>query len=127
MMIPKKMMALVVAIASLSAAPAAMADVFEVVSAPIADGVSVEQMASVDAAVGAFIATLPGFISRETGVSVKEEGISPGNEWYVIVRWDTIENAKAAAQALNAKPEISGPMMSSMKSEQVFFRHFEIN
>lgn len=120
-------MALAVAIASLSAAPDAMADVFEVVSAPIADGVSVEQMAAADAAVGAFIATLPGFISRETGVSVTEEGISPSNEWYVIVRWDTIENAQAAAQTLNAKPEISGPMMSSMKAEQVFFRHFEIN
>lgn len=127
MQFSKTMMAVAVAITGFSVACAAMADVFEVVSAPIADGVTVEQMAAADAPVGAFVAALPGFISRETGVSVREDGISPGNEWFVIVRWDTIENAQAAAEALNASPETSGAMMRSMKVDQIFFRHFEIN
>ena len=119
--------AFALSVAGLSAAQAALADVFEVVSAPIAEGVTVEQMAAADAPVGAFVSTLPGFISRETGVSVREDGISEGNEWFVIVRWDTIEHAQAAAQALNARPETSGAMMRSMKTDRIFFRHFEIN
>lgn len=105
---------------------AARADVFEVVSAPIADGVSVEQMRTADASVGAFVAALPGFISRENGVSVKEEGISPGNEWFVIVRWDTIEHAQDAARALNASPDVAAAMMQAMKADQIFFRHYAI-
>ena len=76
------------------------------------------------ATVGAFMAALPGFISQENGVSVQEDGISPGHEWFVIVRWDSLENAQAAAKALNASPETSAAMMKSMKADQIFFRHY---
>ena len=105
---------------------AAQADVFEVVSAPIADGVTVEQMRTADAPVGAFVAALPGFISRENGVSVQEDGISPGNEWFVIVRWDTIEHAQEAAKALNGSPDVAAAMMQAMKADQIFFRHYTV-
>ena len=112
--------------ATLLGAAAAQADVFEVVSAPIADGVTVEQMRAADAPVGAFVAKLPGFISRENGVSVQEEGISPGNEWFVIVRWDTIEHAQEAAKALNASPDVAAAMFQAMKADQLFFRHYTV-
>lgn len=104
---------------------AAHADVFEVVSAPIADGVTVEQMRAADAPVGIFVSKLPGFISRENGVSVKEDGISPGNEWFVIVRWDTIEHAQEAAKLLGPTPEAAG-MMKTMQADKIFFRHYEV-
>lgn len=106
-------------------AATAQADVFEVVSAPIADGVTVEQMRAADAPVGAFVSKLPGFISRENGVSVKEDGISRGNEWFVIVRWDTIEHAQDAAKVLGPTPEAAG-MMKVMQSDKIFFRHYEV-
>lgn len=99
-------------------AATAQADVFEVVSAPIADGVTVDQMRAADAPVGAFVAALPGFISRENGVSVQEDGISAGNEWFVIVRWDSIEHAQDAAKALNASPDVAAAMMQAMKTDQ---------
>jgi hypothetical protein len=107
-------------------AATAQADVFEVVSAPIADGVTVDQMRAADAPVGAFVAALPGFISRENGVSVQEDGISPGNEWFVIVRWDTIEHAQEAARLLNASPDVAAQMFQSMKADQLFFRHYTV-
>lgn len=111
---------------TLLGATAAHADVFEVVSAPIADGVTVDQMRAADAPVGAFVAALPGFISRENGVSVREDGISPGNEWFVIVRWDTIEHAQEAARLLNASPDVAAQMFQSMKADQLFFRHYTV-
>ena len=114
------------AAAALLGPMAAQADVFEVVSAPIADGVSVEQMRAADAPVGVFVSKLPGFISRENGVSVQEDGISPGNEWFVIVRWDTIEHAQDAAKALNVSPDVAAAMMQAMKADQIFFRHYTV-
>jgi len=104
---------------------AAHADVFEVVSAPIADGVTVEQMRAADAPVGMFVSKLPGFISRENGVSVKEDGISPGNEWFVIVRWDTIEHAQEAAKLLGPTAAAAG-MMKTMQADKIFFRHYTL-
>ena len=120
----KKSALLALIVGTILGALAAQADVFEVVSAPIAEGVTVEQMRAADAPVGAFVAKLTGFISRENGVSVQEEGISPGNEWFVIVRWDTIEHAQAAAKALNTSTEVAVAMMQAMKSDQIFFRHY---
>lgn len=107
-------------------AAAAQADVFEVVSAPIADGVTVAQMRAADVPVGQFVAKLPGFISRENGVSVKEDGVSPGNEWFVVVRWDTIGHAQDAAKALNASPDIAAAMFQAMQADQIFFRHYTV-
>ena len=117
---------LALAVSAIFGATAASADVFEIVSAPIVDGVTVEQMRAADAPVGAFVSALPGFISRENGVSVQEEGISPGNEWFVIVRWDTIEHAQEAAKLLNASPDVAAQMFQAMKGDQIFFRHFTV-
>ncbi len=116
---------LMLAIGAALAASAVQADVFEVVSAPIADGVSVDQMRAADAPVGAFVAKLPGFISRENGVSVMEGAMSPGNEWFVIVRWDTIEHAQDAAKVLGPTPAAAG-MMKALKADQIFFRHYTV-
>lgn len=120
-----KTIALALALGAWTITTAARADVFEVVSAPIADGVSVEQMRAADAPVGEFVSKLPGFISRENGVSVKENGISPGNEWFVIVRWGTIEHAQDAAMKLGPTPEAAG-MMKALKADQIFFRHYTV-
>ena len=120
-----KSMILALAFSGVLVAPAVQADVFEVVSAPIADGVTVEQMRAADAPVGEFVAKLPGFISRENGVSILENGISPGNEWFVIVRWDTIEHAQRAATLLSPPP-VAAAMMKSLKTDQIFFRHYGV-
>lgn len=122
----KKSISLALVVGAALGATAAQADVFEVVSAPIADGVTVEQMRAADAPVGEFVSKLAGFISRKNGVSVQEEGISAGNEWFVIVRWDTIENAQEAARLLNASPDVAAAMMQAMKADQIFFRHYEV-
>ena len=120
-----KSLKLTLAFGGVLVASAVQADVFEVVSAPIADGVTVEQMRAADAPVGEFVAKLPGFISRENGVSVMEGGMSPGNEWFVIVRWDTIEHAQDAAKVLGPTPAAAG-MMKALKADQIFFRHYTV-
>ncbi len=116
---------LALAFGSVLGASAAQADEFEVVSAPVGDGVTVDQMRAADAPVGALVAKMPGFISRENGVSVMEDGVSPGNEWFVIVRWDTIEHAQQAAMALNGAPEARA-MMQALHADQIFFRHYTV-
>ena len=120
-----KSLTLTLAFGGVLVASAVQADVFEVVSAPIADGVTVEQMRVADAPVGEFVAKLPGFISRENGVSVLEGGMSPGNEWFVIVRWDTVEHAQDAAKVLGPTPVAAG-MMKALKADQIFFRHYTV-
>ena len=120
-----KSLKLTLAFGGVLVASAVQADVFEVVSAPMADGVTVEQMCAADAPVGEFVAKLPGFISRENGVSVMEGGMSPGNEWFVIVRWDTIEHAQDAAKVLGPTPAAAG-MMKALKTDQIFFRHYTV-
>lgn len=72
-----------------------------------------------------FVSKLPGFISRKNGVSVREDGISPGNEWFVIVRWDTIGHAQEAAKLLGPTPVLA-EMMKTLKSDRVFFRHYTV-
>jgi len=118
-------MILALAFSGVLVATAVQADVFEVVSAPIADGVTVAQMRAADAPVGEFVAKLPGFITRQNGVSVLEDGISPGNEWFVIVRWDTIEHAQDAAKLLGPTPELA-VMMNALRADQFFFRHYTV-
>lgn len=105
-----------VAIAAATLPTIANAAALEVVSAPMADGVTVEQMRAVDAPVWKAVAAMPGFISRETGVSAQRE-------WFVIVHWKTLEDAEAAATALNVTPEAAA-MMSALHADQIFFRHY---
>ncbi len=122
----KKPLIAALSLSAVLGATAAQADVFEVVSAPIADGVSIDQMHAADAPVGVFVSKLPGFKSRENGVSVKEDGISAGNEWFVIVRWDTIEHAQDAAKTLGANPDVSAAMMKAFQADKIFFRHYVV-
>lgn len=107
----------VVAALALASLPSiAVAAALEVVSAPMADGVTVEQMRAVDAPVWKTVAAMPGFISRETGVSAQ-------GEWFVIVHWQTLEDAEAAARALSPTPEAAA-MMQALHADQIFFRHY---
>jgi heme-degrading monooxygenase HmoA len=109
-------LAVVVALALTGMPAIAAATALEVVSAPVANGVTVEQMHTVDAPIWKTVAAMPGFISRETGVSAQDE-------WFVIVHWKTLDDAEAAAKALNPKPEAAA-MMKALKADPIFFRHY---
>ena len=94
------------------------AKVLELVLFKLNEGVSPEQFLGTVDAVSAWISTQPGFVSRE--LSYDREG----DRWIDVVRWETIEDAHAAAE-LAMTSEACAPMFSLIDMESTLMVHGE--
>lgn len=72
---------------------------FEVVVVTLNEGVTMDQLLAADKKMeDNFVSTQKGYINREVAVSKN------GKDLFVIVRWDTLENAEKAAEAFMKDP-----------------------
>lgn len=88
----------------------------EVVAGKLKPGVSIEDHRKADDAVASMIAKQPGFISRETGAG-------PDGEWFTIVHWATLDDAKNAAAVFmqSAQGKVS---MTMTDPNSILFKHY---
>jgi antibiotic biosynthesis monooxygenase (ABM) superfamily enzyme len=90
--------------------------VVELVVFGLKDGVTRDQfLASVDAA-SAWVQTQPGFIAEDLTYA------AAGDRWIEIVRWKTLEQAEAAAQAAETDPACA-PMFGLIDMDDMLFLH----
>ncbi len=95
------------------------ATVVEIATFELADGVSVEEFAQVDARVEAeHVSQQPGFVSRETGATDKG--------WVAIVHWETAADAQASMDSFANAPA-AADFMGTMNVETMQMTRYDIN
>lgn len=95
------------------------ATVIEIATFDLADGVSVEGFAKVDARVEAeHVSQQPGFVSRETGAT--------NTGWVAIVHWATPEDAQASMDSFANAPT-AADFMGKMNVETMKMTRYTIN
>ena len=77
------------------------------------------QLSAIHTSVNEAVAVFPGFISRETHVSA-----SDSNVLIDYVKWESLEQAKAAMRAAEAMPEMGA--FFGVIEEVLFMDHFEL-
>ena len=92
--------------------------VLELVVYTLGEGVSREQFLGTNDAATSWISAQPGFVSRDL---VHD---SAGDRWVDVLWWDTIEQAKAAAE-LSLTSESCAPMFALIDMESALMLHGE--
>ena len=90
--------------------------ILELVVFQLAEGVKEEELLQAVGPVSEWVKTQPGFISRDL---VRE---TEGNKWVEIVWWESLEQAKAAAEAAMTS-EACAPMFSKIDFENIQMLH----
>ena len=107
---------------TLAAAPAwadGTATVVEIATFDLAEGVSVDAFAPVDAQVEAdHVSQQPGFVSRETGVT--------DGKWVAIVHWESLEDAQASMDSFATAPA-AADFMSMMDVSTMVMTRYSLN
>ena len=93
--------------------------VLELVVFKLVESASREQLLGTTDAVSSWIATQPGFVPREL-VSDAE-----GDRWIDVVWWQTMEDARAAAEAAMSS-ESCAPMFALIDMESTLMIHGEL-
>lgn len=89
---------------------AARAEVIEVVTFDLKQGVTAKEFAPLDKAVGKdHVAKQPGFISRESASG--ENG-----SWLVVVRWKSVKDADASMTSFTSAPAAQ-PFMDKLQAD----------
>lgn len=95
------------------------ANVIEIATFDLADGVSVAEFAKIDARVEAeHISKQPGFVSRETGAT--ETG------WLVIVHWESADAAQASMDSFASAPAAAA-FMGKLDASTMSMTRYDLN
>lgn len=94
------------------------AEVIEIATFKLKEGVSAQQFAPLDKAVEVdHVSQQPGFLSRETAYS--EDGV-----WLVVVHWASIEDADASMNSFMGAPAAAN-FMSHLDAETMSMKRYQ--
>ena len=93
-------------------------NVLELVVFRLNEGVARDQFLGTNDAVSAWISQQPGFLSRDLSYDAE------GDRWIDIIRWESIENATAAADLSTSSPSCL-PMFALIDMESLLMIHGE--
>lgn len=95
------------------------ANVIEIATFELADGVTAAEFAEIDARVEAeHVSQQPGFVSRETGAT--ETG------WLVIVHWESSDAAQASMDSFASAPAAAA-FMSKLDASTMSMTRYDLN
>lgn len=94
------------------------AKILELVVFKLNAGVSRDAFLATNDAVSSWIATRPGFLSRELSYDAE------GDQWIDVIWWDSLENAGAAAE-LAMSSDSCTPMFALIDMESMLMLHGE--
>ena len=92
----------------------------EVVAFTLNDPSDIDKLREADKMTAEWVATQPGFISRETGAGAN-------GDWIVIVHWATLADAEAAGVAFMQLSQAQGEgAMSMFDPSTMLFKHYVV-